>query len=73
MFKFWIVPHQSGVRMDWIATIAFIAGIITIIIGIALLFNLSMVIQIMDKIFGAFCIIFGVAAIVFGYKLIKSA
>jgi uncharacterized membrane protein HdeD (DUF308 family) len=72
MFKFWVVSHQSGVRMDWIAAIAFIAGIVTIIVGIALLFNLSLVIQIMDKIFGVFCIVFGVSAIIFGYKLIKS-
>ncbi len=73
MFKFWVVSLQSGVIMDWIAAIAFIAGIITIIVGIALLFNLSIIIQIMDKIFGIFCIAFGIVAITFGYKLIKSA
>jgi hypothetical protein len=58
--------------MDWIAAISFIAGILLIIVGIALVFNLPMIMLFFEKIVGIVCVILGLVALVFGWKLIKS-
>ncbi len=60
------------ITMDWIAFIAFIAGIILVIIGIALLFNLPAIMHFFEKIVGLLCVLLGVVSIVFGWKLFKS-
>jgi hypothetical protein len=58
--------------MDWIAFISFIVGIILVIIGIAFLFNLSAIMLFFEKIIGFLCLLLGIVAIVFGWKLVKS-
>ena len=60
------------IKMDWIAVIAIISGIILLIIGIALIFNLSLLMQLVEEILGALCVILGVVALIFGSKLLKS-
>jgi hypothetical protein len=58
--------------MDWIAAISFIAGILLIIVGIALVFNLPMIMLFFEKIVGIVCVVLGLVALVFGWKLVKS-
>jgi TRAP-type C4-dicarboxylate transport system permease small subunit len=58
--------------MDWIGVIAFIAGIILILIGVGLALNLPAVMQFVEEILGILCIILGIIAAIFGVKLIKS-
>jgi len=58
--------------MDWIAAIAFIAGIILIIIGIAFVLNLPAIMTLIEEIVGVLCILLGIVAIIFGTKLVKS-
>ncbi len=60
------------ITMDWIALIAFIVGIILVILGIAFLFNLSAIMLFFEKIIGFLCILLGVVALFFGWKLVKS-
>jgi len=60
------------ITMDWIALISFIAGIILLIIGIALLFNLPAIMLFFEKIVGLLFVILGIVALVFGWKLVKS-
>lgn len=58
--------------MDWIAVISFIAGIVLVVIGIALILNMSMIMVLFEKIVGALLILLGVVALIFAWKLIKS-
>lgn len=58
--------------MDWIAAISFIAGILLIIVGIALVFNLPVIMLFFEKIVGIVCVILGLVALFFGWKLVKS-
>lgn len=58
--------------MDWIAFILFIAGIILLILGTALLFNLSIIMAFLEKIAGVLCLFLGVVALFFGWKLVKA-
>jgi hypothetical protein len=60
------------ITMDWIAAISFIAGILLIIVGIALVFNLPVIMLFFEKIVGIVCVILGFVALVFGWKLVKS-
>jgi hypothetical protein len=66
------LPHPSVITMDWIAAIAFIAGIILIIIGIAFVLNLPAIMTLIEEIVGVLCILLGIVAIIFGTKLVKS-
>lgn len=59
--------------MDWIAAVALIAGIILLIIGVGFLLNLSAIMTLFEEIFGLFCIILGIVALFFGFKLVKTA
>lgn len=59
--------------MDWIAAVALIAGIILLIIGAGFVLNLDQVISLFEEIFGLLCIILGVLALYFGFKLIRTA
>ncbi|MBP1929187.1 hypothetical protein J2741_001734 [Methanolinea mesophila] len=58
--------------MDWIAVISFIAGIVLVVIGIALILNMSMIMVLFEKIVGALCVLLGAVALIFAWKLIKS-
>jgi hypothetical protein len=58
--------------MDWIAVISFIAGIVLVIIGIALIFNMPVIMVLFEKIVGALCVLLGAVALIFAWKLIKS-
>ena len=58
--------------MDWIAVISFIAGIVLVIIGIALIFNMPVIMMLFEKIVGALCVLLGAVALIFAWKLIKS-
>jgi len=58
--------------MDWIAFISFIAGIILVIVGIALLFNLPAIMHFFEKIVGLLCVLLGIVALTFGWKLVRS-
>ncbi len=58
--------------MDWIAFVLFIAGIILVILGAALLFNLSVIMDFFEKIAGVLCIFLGIVALFFGWKLVRS-
>jgi hypothetical protein len=60
------------ITMDWIAFISFIAGIILLIIGIALLFNLPAIMLFFEKIVGLLFVLLGIVALVFGWKLVRS-
>jgi hypothetical protein len=57
--------------MDWIAVISFIAGIVLVIIGIALIFNMPVIMVLFEKIVGALCVLLGAVALIFAWKLIK--
>jgi hypothetical protein len=57
--------------MDWIAVISFIAGIVLVIIGIALIINIPVIMVLFEKIVGALCILLGAVALIFAWKLIK--
>ena len=58
--------------MDWIAVISFIAGIVLVIIGIALIINMPVIMVLFEKIVGALCVLLGAVALIFAWKLIKS-
>jgi uncharacterized membrane protein len=58
--------------MDWIAFVAIIAGIILVIVGFALLFDLPAIMIFFDKVVGFLCVLLGIVALTFGWKLIKS-
>jgi hypothetical protein len=58
--------------MDWIALVAFVAGIILLILGISLVFNLPAIMDFFQKIMGFLCLLLGAVSIFFGYKLMKS-
>lgn len=58
--------------MDWIAVISFIAGIVLVIIGIALIVNMPVIMVLFEKIVGALCVLLGAVALIFAWKLIKS-
>jgi hypothetical protein len=58
--------------MDWIALLSFIAGIILVIVGIALLFNLPVIMAFFEKIVGLLCLLLGIVALFFGWKLVRS-
>jgi ABC-type siderophore export system fused ATPase/permease subunit len=60
------------ITMDWIALISFIVGIILVIIGIAYLFNLSAIMLLFEKIIGFLCVLLGITALFFGWKLVKN-
>lgn len=60
------------ITMDWIAFISFIAGIILVIVGIALLFNLPAIMHFFEKIVGLLCVLLGIVALTFGWKLVRS-
>lgn len=60
------------IAMDWIAFILFIAGIILVILGAALLFDLPVIMNFFEKIAGVLCIFLGIVALVFGWKLVRS-
>lgn len=60
------------ITMDWIALLSLIAGIVLVIIGIALLFNLPVIMLFFEKIVGLMCLLLGIVALVFGWKLVKS-
>jgi hypothetical protein len=47
-------------------------GIILVIIGIAYLFNLAAIMLLFEKIIGFLCILLGVMALFFGWKLVKN-
>lgn len=76
--KYLFVKYKSCIitfrmiTMDWIALISFIVGIILVILGIAFLFNLSAIMLFFEKIIGFLCILLGVVALFFGWKLVKS-
>jgi hypothetical protein len=59
--------------MDWIAAVALIAGIILLIIGVGFVLNLDQIISLFEEIFGLLCIVLGVLALYFGFKLIRTA
>ena len=58
--------------MDWLAATAFIAGIILLILGGSLVFNLPAVLMFMQEILGVLCLALGVLALFVGVKLIRS-
>lgn len=58
--------------MDWIALVAFIAGIILLILGGSLVFNLPVIIGFFQTIMGFLCILLGVVAVFFGWKLTRN-
>jgi len=58
--------------MDWIALVAFIAGIILLILGGSLVLNLPVIIGFFQAIMGFLCILLGVVAVFFGWKLMKT-
>lgn len=58
--------------MDWIALLSLIAGIILVIVGIALLFNLPVIMLFFEKIVGFMCVLLGIVALIFGWKLVRS-
>lgn len=58
--------------MDWIGVIAVLAGIILIIIGAGLVFNLPALMQFVEEVIGALCILLGAVALLFGAKLLRS-
>ena len=60
------------ITMDWIALLSLIAGIILVIVGIALLFNLPVIMLFFEKIVGFLCVLLGIVALIFGWKLVRS-
>jgi hypothetical protein len=71
-FFYPLLSHFRVILMDWLAAIAFIAGIILLIIGISLVFHLSAVMAFLQEILGVLCLILGVIALIFGTKLARS-
>lgn len=58
--------------MDWIALVAFVAGIILLILGGSLVLNLPVIIGFFQAIMGFLCIMLGIVSVFFGWKLIKA-
>jgi hypothetical protein len=64
--------RAKTISMDWIALVSFIAGIILVVLGIALLLDLSAIVQFFTRIVGFLCVLLGVVALAFGWRLVKS-
>jgi hypothetical protein len=73
IYKYAQYSHfRSDSIMDWIAVISFIAGIVLVIIGIALIINMPVIMVLFEKIVGVLCVFLGAVALIFAWKLIKS-